>query len=115
MNPELKTLHSPDLEIGVAPLDPSHATVLVQALIGPQGEIGEESFSLTVVTRLAAAELPTPRWGRGLLLVDTFSWPEVRVAIEKILRHCEAETWRDVATKINRYMPWEFEDDESEG
>ena len=110
MKPELRSLCSPDLELGNSPPDASRVHILVQAFVGPNGGPGEESFEFTVVTRLAVADLPVPRWGRSMLLVETFSWADVRTAVEKLLRHCDGETWADVGAKINRYLQWEFDD-----
>jgi hypothetical protein len=110
LRPELKSLHSPHLPEGQLPDDPSHAEVFIQAFIGPVSGEGEESFGMTVVTPSMLAGFEFPRWGRGLLLVDCFSWPAVQTAVEKLLRHCSGETWLEVGQKINRYLEWEFDD-----
>ncbi len=109
MRPELKSLHSPDLEEGHLPDDPACAEVFVQALIGPASGPGDESFNLTIATPAALADSEGTRWGHGLLIVESFSWEGARGAIEKLLRHCEGETWSDVAGRINRYLDWEFD------
>ncbi len=80
------------------------------AMIGPVNGPGEELFQFTVITPSAMAKLDCPRWGRSLLVVESFSWPSVQTAVEKLLRHCSGKTWSEVGTKINRYLSWEFDD-----
>ncbi len=60
------------------PDDPTDCAVFVQAGIGPKGERGEELFSFTVVTANHLARLGLPRWGRGLFVVEYFSWSAVQ-------------------------------------
>jgi len=110
VNAELRRLHSPDLDDGEVPADPSRVCIAMQALIGPRGARGEESFAFTVVTEESLAQLGRPRWGRGLLIVDSFSWEGIKVAVEKLLRHCSGGTWSEVANSINRFLQWEFDE-----
>jgi hypothetical protein len=49
------------------------------------------------------------RWGRGLLLIETFSWPAVERMIERLLARASAATWHEVAAKINLELLWEFD------
>jgi Immunity protein 8 len=106
--PELRSLFSPDLEEPETPSDPENCQVYVQALIGPKGEKGEESFGFTVATPSALEEKGIPRWGHGLLLVRSFSWTLVRQALDQFLMHCHAEDWNGVAQKLGRHTDWEF-------
>ena len=107
--PELRSIHSPDLSEDAIPEDPRNCQILIQGLIGPKGELGEESFDFVVVTPTALTQLVGHRWGHGLLLVESFDWGLIRTAVDKILRHCEGETWEEVANKIGRYFSWEFD------
>ena len=110
MTPELRSIWSPDLPDGELPSDPTKVWVGVQAEIGAHGSHGADTFSLIVATPLALTDGGFPRWGHGLLLVESFSWSMVRAALEKVLRHCEAEDWDGIAAKIGRYLDWEFDD-----
>lgn len=107
--PQIKSLTSPDLEPGNLPADPSDCCVLVDAHIGPKGEIGEEDFSFVVATPACLARLGLPRWGRGMLIVETFSWPVVEHALARLLAHAHRNTWHDVAQALNHELHWEFD------
>ena len=110
MRPELRNLWSSDLSDGEFPVNPTNAWVGVQAEIGAHGSEGADTFGLIVATPSALTDGNLPRWGPGILLVESFDWSAVRDALEKILRHCEAEDWEGIAAKIGRYLDWEFYD-----
>jgi Immunity protein 8 len=107
--PEVKSLVSPDLDYGVAPPNPQECTVYVEAEIGPKNGEGAEIFSFTCVTPAALAALSGRRWGRGYLILDFFSWRSVEEALANLLCHCSADSWNEVATKLNKELHWEFE------
>ena len=101
-------LHSPDLAVGALPPDPRNCVVLVQAFIGPNDGPGEESFDFLVVTPCSVEGL-APRWGRALLLLEHFSWEEVRRHVDRIVAQCQRDSWQDAAQQLSRWMDWEFE------
>ena len=115
MNAELKRLHSPDIHDleRYQPEDPEKFAFLLQAMVGPKGEEGEESFNI---------EVCTPRWleetysmdeiivGRHHLIVREYNYPRIVAAIENFLRSCSGENWHAVAEKVSRLGMWEFED-----
>ena len=84
--PELKYLLSIELEDGQLPEDPEDCSIFVEANIGLQDEEGSDIFSFNVVTPKALQQ-DTPRWGRGLLIVDRFSWETVETSIKKLLQN----------------------------
>lgn len=115
MNAELKRLHSPDvydLE-NYQPEDPGKFGFLLQAMIGPEGKEGEESFDMDVCT---------PRWleethgidevviGRHYLIVREYNYQRIVTTIKDFLRDCSGENWSDVAERVSRLGKWEFED-----
>lgn len=115
MDAELKRLHSPDvfnLE-DYHPSDPEKFNILIQAMVGPKGGEGEESFNI---------EVCTPRWleetygrdeviiGRHHLIVREFNYKKVAATIKQFLQHCSGKDWNDVATRVSRLGLWEFED-----
>lgn len=115
MNAELKLLHSPDIRDleHYQPEDPEKFGFLLQAMVGPEGEEGEESFDI---------EVCTPRWlsetyrtdaiivGRHYLIVNEYNYQRIVAAIKGFLQNCSGENWGAVAEKVSRLGKWEFED-----
>ncbi|OLU22201.1 hypothetical protein BVH03_25295 [Pseudomonas sp. PA15(2017)] len=118
MNAELKRLHSPDIYDleNYKPESPTSFNFLLQAMIGPAGEDGEESFDIDVCT---------PKWieenceqdvvliGRHYLIVREYNYKKIDEFIRKFLLSCVGEDWNEVANKVARLGFWEFEDYES--
>lgn len=107
--PELKALFSPDLPNAQLPDDPDDCLVLVEAEIGKKGVEGADNFSFTVATPRALARDSGNRWGRGYLIVDSFSWETVRHSLERLFAQCWRETWEEVAYELGKNLHWEFE------
>ena len=107
--PELKNLMSPDLDHGLLPPDAKDCEVYCQVEIGPRGTEGADTFALTVVTPKHLAKQTGYVWGKGYLIVESFSWQTVEKAIEKLLAHCSGTDWIEVAGKLNSMLGWEFE------
>ena len=45
-----------------------------------------------------------------MLIVCAFSWEAVDAALNQYVRSVSGDDWNDIATKLNRFMHWEFED-----
>lgn len=114
MKAELKNMHSPDVDLdSYWPDDPENFGFLLQAMIGPEGQDGEESFDLQVCT---------PDWlksnyskkdivsGRHILIVFSYDLTSVKNHITGYCRRLESENWLGLANKLNRLGRWEFED-----
>ena len=114
MKAELRALHSPDLadlEHG-SPPDPADFGILVQAMIGPEDEEGEESFDILVCTpSWLANEVPTDGhlWGRHYLFVTRYDFAAIESAVRKLCDSAEGPDWSAVAAVLARYGAWEFE------
>ncbi len=106
--PEVRSIHSPDLEYGKNPIDSENCHILVEFEIGPKGSEGADVFSCEVVTPVALKQVDK-RWGKGLLIVQNFSWPLVESSIQNLLSHCVGNDWNEVAEKLNKELYWEFE------
>ncbi|MEU8397969.1 Imm8 family immunity protein [Nonomuraea sp. NPDC048892] len=102
-----------DLEAGPGIDDPAHACELLEMYVGPQGELGEECFQLTVCTPSALAEqlgqLPF-LIGRHWFFVAELRPDKVTEWLSDRIAVLEAPTWGELAEKIGRIGQWEFED-----
>lgn len=112
--PELRRLHSPDLldMVTSCPTKPDDFCILVQAMIGPKGGTGEESFDITVCTpRWLETLLTSERalFGLHYLFVDRYDYERIWGAIARICNSIVGATWSDVAQQLGNYGRWEFE------
>lgn len=113
MRAQLKSLYSPDVDLSSYwPDDPECFGFLLQAFIGPENELGEDSFSFTVCT---------PRWleaenkgriifGANHLIVMDYDLTAIDAHLRRYCERCIADTWIEVAMKVARVGCWEFED-----
>ncbi|MEV5495648.1 Imm8 family immunity protein [Nonomuraea fuscirosea] len=102
-----------DLEAGPGIDDPAHACELLEMYVGPQGELGEECFQLTVCTPSALAEQLGQHpflIGRHWLFVAELRPGKVTEWLSDRIAVLEAPTWGELAEKIGRIGQWEFED-----
>ncbi len=115
IQPVLKRLHSPDvmnLET-FFPADPNCFSFLLQAMFGPEGSEGEESFDILVCTPgWLASEVERKGLvdGRHHLVVGNFDLAQIRSFLVAYARNCASKTWPEAATKLSRLGKWEFED-----
>jgi hypothetical protein len=104
----LHSITSSDLAASELPPDPTNCRVVMNASIGPRGAPGAENFAFSVVT---PAWLATHcgQWGRGLLVLDEFSWTEVERMVQRLIAHASRPSWREVAEALNHELLWEFD------
>ena len=107
--PELKYFISTELDEGKLPENPSNCSVFIEANIGLENEEGSDIFSFHVVTPSFLENDDKPRWGRGYLIVDYFSWELVEKSIQKLLRHCNGKNWDEISTQLSKELHWEFD------
>lgn len=113
--PILKRLHSPDaLDLrSFSPTDPTCFSFLLQAMFGPDGTEGEESFDILVCTPAWLAREVERRemvHGRHYLIVRKFDLEQIRSFLISYANKCTAKTWAEAAIKLSRLGKWEFED-----
>lgn len=120
MTAQIKRLHSPDVTdlSSYCPEDPECFGFLLQAIAGPKGSPGEESFDMIVCT---------PQWltkrhrredvvvGRSYVIVFEYDFKRLSLFIDRYAERCSGHTWRDVAEKLGRIGIWEFEDYNASG
>ncbi len=109
IQPDIKSILSHDLEYGKEPPDSEDCSVVIEVEIGPKEQEGADIFSFEVITPKFLMRKAETRWGRGCLIVDSFSWSVVENAVQKLLSHCARQTWQEVATEIGKELHWEFE------
>lgn len=116
MKAEIREFHSPDVYdlSNFVPDDGEKFAFLLQVMVGPEGEEGEESFDIEVCTPKWLAETYDQNevvFGRHRLIVFKYDFEKISSAIRKYIGdHCTGDTWEEVAEKIARIGHWEFED-----
>jgi Immunity protein 8 len=105
--PEIRHIHSPDLDPPNLPADATNCEIRFNALIGPKDGDGQETFTFTVVTAGRVASAPEAQWGRGKLLLATFAWSSVVQAVAKLLAQAARPTWGETVAELNKELLWE--------
>lgn len=115
MKPVLKTIYSPDVNSleKFQPKDPNNFSILIQAMVGPDGEEGQESFDIEICTPRYLLEKVAKQKiviCRHMMVVAEYNYNCIASAIREYLLHCEGTTWSQVAELVARLGKWEFED-----
>ena len=114
MKAQLRRLHSPDVQDlrNHVPEDPACFGIFIQAMLGPEGGVGEESFGFTACTPAwLKKELDNEqvRWGRATLLVTHYDYTLLRQAVEAICDRARADDWTELGESLALFMDWEFQ------
>ena len=114
MKAELKHLHSPDVE-NLKEYKPQVADdfgFLLQVMVSPKGEKGEESFDMMVVT---------PKWlmnkyghsevilGKHYVIVFEYNYQNLYNRLAYEIDAFEEKNWERIALKLARLGHWEFD------
>jgi hypothetical protein len=115
MRAALRSIHSPDAPHFPAytPENPYHFGILIQALIGPEGGVGEESFDFQVCTASWLADQVPPSgfvFGRHYVVLQRFDASLITEALKDLCEQTTGSDWSAVAKQLARYGKWEFED-----
>ncbi len=114
MKAKIKSFYSPDINDleNYNPIDTENFCFLLELLIGPDKENGEESFNIQVCT---------PKWflsnmkrndiilGNHFLIVIEYDFKRIFNHIEKLIESCSGKDWDEVSEKVSRIGHWEFE------
>ena len=112
---ELKGLQSPDgadLE-NFTPEQPDNFQIRVQALVGPLGSKGQESFDFVICTPQwlqNEVERQGPLFGKAHILVRAYDYNEIFGVLEKLCAELIADRWETIESKLRLYGDWEYED-----
>ena len=115
MKAVIKDLHSPDI-YDLEKYQPDfedNFCFLLQALIGPEGELGDESFDITVCTPKWLIENHTKEdvlFLRHYIVVFEYNYNQLVEALKNKIENLSGENWGNLALKISRIGYWEFED-----
>jgi hypothetical protein len=103
------------------PRDPATFGVYLQIFIGEQGDEASDSFEVLACSPnwLAAQPLsvipPASTMsegivsGRSLLLMKRWDYSALRRALDTFVGSLAGRNWGDVANRIGRMLPWEYE------
>src|SRR5262249_12169555 len=109
IHPKLTSISSADIAPGEMPSDPRNCELAFQVQIAPPESDGGDTFSFTVVTAERVGLLGLPRWGRGLLIVEEFSWDQIERMLSRLIARASRETWVEVAAELSKELKWEFD------
>ncbi len=116
MRAKLKALHSPDVDLDTfSPSDPTCFGFLLQAMIGPEGQDGSESFDIEVCTpkwlleRHGRGACPDVVLGTHMMFVFSYDLGQIRAALERYCERCFGDDWQELTQKLARLGAWEFE------
>ena len=110
---EIKSIASPDLAYGEAPEEEDNCAVFIEVEIGEKAKEGADIFSFTVITPKYLSTNRITRWGRGYLLMDSFSWEKTEAMLNKLFSFVQEETWNDVAQNLGKELHWEYQNYQS--
>ncbi len=112
MQAELKRLHSDIFDLEHYRPEKEAFGISVQALFGPKGTNGEESFGFTICTPQWFSERHDGEIILGLhyLIVPSYDYAKIIGFISKFASGCLGKDWKEVARKLSRLGSWEFED-----
>ena len=119
MRAELKLLFSPEIDGPIEDYQPDTLDdfgILFQALIGPRGMIGEESFTFLACTlkwmeRVLEKSESGRLFGRNYnIILERYDFGQIKKIIEELCMNASGENWEEIGRKLGLYGDWEFED-----
>jgi len=115
MKAEIKYLHSPDVDNlkEYQPQEKDNFGFLLQVMIGPKGEKGEESFDMMVVTPKWLMEKYGPDevvFGKHYVIVFEYNYDNLYNRLQYTVDGLGEKDWNALALKLARLGHWEFDD-----
>ena len=104
VHPEIRSIHSPDLEPPALPADPYDCEISFVVRIGARGAQSEEAFTFSVITPVRLAKSAEGVGGRGRLIMPAFEWAEVARSLAGLLAKAARPTWADVTRTLNEEL-----------
>jgi hypothetical protein len=115
MRAKINSFHSADINdlFNFKPQDPENFCFLLEMMIGPDCEEGEESFGIQVCTPIWLLSIMKKEDvipGRHFLIVLEYNFERIYKKIKHLIENCTGADWSEVAEKVSRIGYWEFED-----
>ncbi len=114
MKAKLKHLHAPGCDLSsYCPAEVDNFYLFLQAIVGPSGMDGEESFDIEVCSPKWIIENTAPTEvtvGHGKLILREYDINCIVTSIESYCAGLEADNWNQLAQKLRLLGHWEFED-----
>lgn len=115
MTAEIRRFHSPDVRdlTQWTPPDLQDFGILLQVLIGPKGQQGEEAFDFVVCSPawlLKDRGAKSVIFGSHHILLFEYNFDRLQEALTKLVTGVSGSSWNELAQKLSRYGRWEFED-----
>jgi hypothetical protein len=115
MKAELKGFHSPDIYDleKFCPEVVNNFCFLLQLLVGPKDEKGDETFDIVVCTPQWLIENNTNSaiiFGRHHLIVFEYNFKAICDKLTQVVNVIDGKNWDEIALKVGRIGMWEFED-----
>ena len=115
MRAKIKSFQSVDIEDlhNFVPENPENFCFLLELMVGPDNQEGEESFDIQVCTPLWFLSILKPNdviLGRHFLIVLEYNFERIYSKIKQLIEAYSADNWNELAEKIARIGYWEFED-----
>ena len=113
MKAELRRIHSPDVQDLRDWTPKSNDSILLQLMVGPEGEAGEDSFDLELCTVESLADRVREFGvldGRHHLVFERYDFAEIERYLKRRVAECVGDSWEQVASRVAQIGRWEFED-----
>ena len=108
MKLSLLRVSSPDLqpEVEGSPSDSRDFDIEIEVMLAPKGHEGRDvSFHFWCVSPSALMRRPVGAFLPNILLMEEFSWSEIRRHIDKLLMQVHScSSWECVAVRLSPYM-----------
>jgi hypothetical protein len=114
MRAQIKRFYSPDIDLeSFVPTNHTKVGFLLQIMVGPENEVGEESFDVTVCTpgwlqEHYANQAVVPL--RHHLLIQDYNYHSLTTSLRQLVERCVGDSWKEIAQQVGKIGQWEFEE-----
>lgn len=118
MRAKIKSFHSIDINdfSNFIPDQPDNFSFVLELMVGPDNEPGEESFDIQVCTPLwllSHLKKDDVIPGIYLLIVLEYNFERIFDRLKELIEPYSGSEWNEIAQKVAKIGFWEFEDYQS--